>query len=92
MCYLLSSLSLSLSPFLSGLGIGFKLFIMDTIYSKYPKVKEKYDGLAIMWESLPTHAQVIALQSRTEDEMVRERNEDESVNYHSLSLLASRWQ
>ena len=52
---------------------------MDTIYRKYPKVKEKYDGLARMWESLPTHAQVIALQGQTEDEMVRERDEDESM-------------
>uniref|UniRef100_A0A1X7VTC5 GRAM domain-containing protein n=1 Tax=Amphimedon queenslandica TaxID=400682 RepID=A0A1X7VTC5_AMPQE len=51
------------------LGIGFKLFIIDNIYRKYPNVKKKYDGLARMWRSLPTHKDVITLQSMTEDEI-----------------------
>uniref|UniRef100_A0A1X7T3V9 Uncharacterized protein n=1 Tax=Amphimedon queenslandica TaxID=400682 RepID=A0A1X7T3V9_AMPQE len=55
---------------IAGLGIGFKLFIIDNIYRKYPIVKKKYDGLARMWKSLPTHKDVILLQSLTEDEIV----------------------
>ncbi|XP_019860300.1 PREDICTED: GRAM domain-containing protein 4-like [Amphimedon queenslandica] len=69
---------------IAGLGIGFKLFIVDNIYRKYPNVKKKYDGLARMWRSLPTHKDVITLQSMTEDE-IREHCESGS----ELSSLTS---
>ena len=54
-----------------GLGVGFKVFIIDNIYRKYPKVKEKYDGMAKLWRSLPTKAELLQRQSMTEDQLVR---------------------
>ncbi|XP_019855670.1 PREDICTED: GRAM domain-containing protein 4-like isoform X2 [Amphimedon queenslandica] len=69
---------------IAGLGIGFNLFIRDNIYRKYPNVKNKYDGFARMWRSLPTHKDIITLQSMTEDE-IREHCESGS----ELSSLTS---
>ncbi len=53
-----------------GLGIGYKLFIIDNIYRKYPKVKEKHDGVARMWRSLPTNSQLEQRQRMTEEDLV----------------------
>ncbi|XP_065909378.1 GRAM domain-containing protein 4-like [Dysidea avara] len=50
---------------LIGLGIGLKLFVTDRIYSKYPKVKARYDTVAQVWATLPTNAQVEERQSLT---------------------------
>ena len=57
--------------FSSGLGLGYKVFIIDNVYRKYPKVKEKYDGVARMWRSLPTNNELVQRQRMTEEDMVR---------------------
>ena len=54
----------------TGLGIGYKLFIIDNVYRKYPKVKDKYDGVAKMWYSLPTNSQLEKRQRMTEEDLV----------------------
>lgn len=38
----------------SGLNMGIKLFIIDYVYYKFPKVKRKYDSVYKLWKSLPT--------------------------------------
>lgn len=55
-----------------GLGIGFKVFIINNVYRKYPKVKEKYDGVAKMWQALPTNSQLEQRQRMTEEDLVSE--------------------
>ena len=35
----------------------------------FPQVKAKYDGVARLWNSLPTNAQLLQMQAMTEDEM-----------------------
>ena len=52
-----------------GLVLGIKLFIIDNVYRKYPKVKEKYDGVAKLWRSLPTNAELSQRQSLTEEQI-----------------------
>ena len=47
------------------------MFIIDNVYRKYPKVKEKYDGVARMWRSLPTNNELVQRQRMTEEDMVR---------------------
>ena len=59
------------------------MFIVDNIYRKYPKVKAKYDGVAKMWDSLPTNAELFQRQSLTEEEMVNE------LSYILMSILSS---
>ena len=58
------------SPCIAGLGVGYKLFIIDNVYRKYPKVKEKYDGVAKMWHALPTNSQLEKRQKMTEEDLV----------------------
>lgn len=38
----------------SGFNMGIKLFIIDYVYHKFPKVKRKYDSGYKLWKSLPT--------------------------------------
>ncbi|XP_038054271.1 GRAM domain-containing protein 4-like isoform X2 [Patiria miniata] len=40
-----------------GIYLGVKVFITGNIFSRFPRVKAKYDSSYIMWQSLPTHAQ-----------------------------------
>ncbi|XP_064400185.1 GRAM domain-containing protein 4-like isoform X2 [Halichondria panicea] len=65
-----ASLFLSNSYMLTlvGLFVGFKLFIIDNIYRKYPKVQEKYDTVHRLWKTLPTDAELYKRQSLTEEE------------------------
>ncbi|ESO91395.1 hypothetical protein LOTGIDRAFT_153833 [Lottia gigantea] len=42
---------------LIGSMIGFKLFIIDNLYRKYPRLKKKYDTSHRIWMSLPTDSQ-----------------------------------
>jgi hypothetical protein len=64
---------------LIGLGVGFKLFIVDNIYRKYPKVQEEFDGVDRMWKSLPTDAELVERQSLTQEEVA-------SLQHHRRSL------
>ncbi|CAL1528869.1 unnamed protein product [Lymnaea stagnalis] len=36
------------------LGLGIKLFIIDYIYNRFPRVRRKYDSSSRLWEELPT--------------------------------------
>ena len=47
-------------------GAGIKLFIIDNVYRKYPKVKLKYDTVARLWKELPTNAELVKRQALTE--------------------------
>lgn len=38
----------------SGFNMGIKLFVIDYVYYKFPKVKRKYDSVYKLWKSLPT--------------------------------------
>ncbi|XP_022109820.1 GRAM domain-containing protein 4-like isoform X2 [Acanthaster planci] len=59
LCAFIASVILPGEWFFIGAGIflGVKLFITDNIFSRFPRVKAKYDSSYIMWQSLPTHAQ-----------------------------------
>lgn len=46
-------------------------------------MKAKYDGVAKMWDSLPTNAELFQRQSLTEEEMVNE------LSYKIMSILSS---
>ncbi|XP_061187793.1 GRAM domain-containing protein 4-like isoform X2 [Saccostrea echinata] len=37
-----------------GLNIGIKLFLIDFIYYKFPRVQKKYDSVYKLWKALPT--------------------------------------
>lgn len=37
-----------------GFNMGIKLFVIDYVYYKFPKVKRKYDSVYKLWKSLPT--------------------------------------
>lgn len=43
-----------------GVFIGVKVFIIDTVYRKYPKVKERYDSMTKMYRLLLTNEQLEA--------------------------------
>ncbi|KAL4226208.1 GRAM domain-containing protein 4 [Mactra antiquata] len=49
-----------------GLGFGIKIFIVNGIYNKYPKIKKRYDSTYRMWQTLPTDAQYERQCVRTE--------------------------
>ncbi|KAJ7377647.1 GRAM domain-containing protein 4 [Desmophyllum pertusum] len=51
---------------LIGLFLGIKLFIVNPIYHRFPKVKRRYDGTAKLWKELPTDAEQSARQSFAE--------------------------
>ncbi|XP_012935583.1 GRAM domain-containing protein 4 isoform X2 [Aplysia californica] len=40
--------------FYAGLYLGIKLFIIDYIFNRFPRVKRKYDSTYRMWQELPT--------------------------------------
>ena len=40
-----------------GLGLGVKIFIINYLYSKYPRLKKKYDNTYRLWLTLPTDAE-----------------------------------
>ncbi|XP_078340846.1 GRAM domain-containing protein 4-like [Crassostrea virginica] len=42
---------------LLGLNMGIKLFIVDYVYYKFPRVKRKYDSVYKLWQTLPNRAQ-----------------------------------
>lgn len=48
---------------LIGLSFGIKLFIVNPIYHRFPKVKRRYDGTAKLWEELPTEADLVVSQN-----------------------------
>ncbi|XP_013404413.1 GRAM domain-containing protein 4-like [Lingula anatina] len=50
--------------FIAGLQVGFKLFIQDPIFNRFPRVKEKYDTVYKMWKILPTDDQLQKRDSR----------------------------
>ncbi|XP_059143166.1 GRAM domain-containing protein 4-like [Physella acuta] len=43
--------------FYAGLATGVKLFIIDYIYNRFPKVRRKYDSSYRLWQELPTDIQ-----------------------------------
>jgi hypothetical protein len=53
-----------------GLFAGMKLFIVDNIYRKYPRVQEEFDDVDRMWRSLPTDAELLERQTLSREEMV----------------------
>lgn len=40
---------------LSACAIGWKLFILNALYNKFPRFKAKYDSVSNFFRSLPTH-------------------------------------
>lgn len=43
---------------LGALGFGVKMFIVRSIYNRFPKVKKRYDSTARLWEELPTDTEI----------------------------------
>lgn len=50
----------------AGLYMGVKLFIIDYIFYRFPRVQQKHDTTARMWRSLPTDAQLERKHNRAE--------------------------
>lgn len=40
-----------------GVGLGIKIFFINYIYNKYPKIKRKYDSSYRLWQTVPTDAE-----------------------------------
>ncbi|XP_077995617.1 GRAM domain-containing protein 4-like isoform X2 [Glandiceps talaboti] len=53
---------------LIGLFLGLKMFIINNIYRKFPKVKDRYDTVQKIWKELPTEAVLIKRKSIAERE------------------------
>ncbi|CAI8031704.1 GRAM domain-containing protein 4, partial [Geodia barretti] len=70
--FLLVSLFLPNSYTLTFIGLfaGMKLFIVDNIYRKYPRVQEEFDNVDRMWRSLPTDTELLERQTLSREEMV----------------------
>ena len=64
-------LSCSIFNILSGLGMGVKIFIINYIYNKYPRLKKKYDNTHRLWLTLPTDVQYDKKFVRDEVDKVR---------------------
>ncbi|GFR78700.1 GRAM domain-containing protein 4-like [Elysia marginata] len=41
----------------AGILLGFKLFLIDYVYNRFPRVKRKYDSTYRLWQELPTDIQ-----------------------------------
>ncbi|KAK3733161.1 hypothetical protein RRG08_046084 [Elysia crispata] len=41
----------------AGIFLGFKLFLIDYVYNRFPRVKRKYDSTYRLWQELPTDIQ-----------------------------------
>ncbi|KAL9959274.1 hypothetical protein ACROYT_G032584 [Oculina patagonica] len=67
---------------LIGLSLGIKLFIVNPIYHRFPKVKRRYDGTAKLWRELPTDAELSARQ------MEAETSQEMPVRTSSMSSLS----
>ncbi|XP_033647620.1 GRAM domain-containing protein 4-like [Asterias rubens] len=59
LCAFMVSIILPVEWFLisAGMYMGFKIFITNNIFRKFPRVKAKYDSAYILWQSLPTNWQ-----------------------------------
>ena len=55
----------------TGLGLGFKFFIIDNVYERYPLVKAKYDSTAILWKKLLTDEGLKKIEKQKDIEKVR---------------------
>ena len=64
-------LSCSIFNIFSGLGMGVKIFIINYIYNKYPRMKKKYDNTHRLWLTLPTDVQYDKKFVRDEVDKVR---------------------
>ena len=55
----MTSLVLNTGPlyFYIGLGLGVKIFIINFLYNKYPRLKKKYDSTHRLWLNLPTDSE-----------------------------------
>lgn len=51
---------------IAGLFWGIKLFMINPIYHRYPKVKRRYDSTAKLWRELPTGAELAARPNEAE--------------------------
>lgn len=54
--------------FLAGIGLGLKLFVLDNVYSRYPRLRMKYDSSELLWHKLLTHAELEKYKTRKEIE------------------------
>ena len=43
---------------LSALYLGIKMFVVEFIFLKFPRFKQRHDSVYILWQGLPTNAQV----------------------------------
>ncbi|XP_076331829.1 GRAM domain-containing protein 4-like isoform X1 [Tachypleus tridentatus] len=50
----------------AGLYLGVKLFLVDYVFYRFPRVQQKYDTAWKMWKSLPTDAELEKKHSRAE--------------------------
>lgn len=72
---------------LIGLFLGIKLFIVNPIYHRFPKVKSRYDSTAKLWRELPTDAELSARQTaaETNQEMLERTSSVSSLSSPSSS-------
>ncbi|XP_062616888.1 GRAM domain-containing protein 4-like [Saccostrea cucullata] len=68
-----------------GLNMGIKLFLVDYIYYKFPRVKRRYDSVYRLWKALPTKEewQKTHIQSQIDKYVLSDankENEDHSTN------------
>ena len=67
---------------LVGIVIGIKLFIITPVYTKYPRVKEKYDSFGKLWSMLPTN-EGLSLIANKQGNIITNQNSQELVGDES---------
>lgn len=56
--FLLASILLHSSQIFTLIGVylGIKFFVLDYVFYRYPRIRQKYDSTSRLWDTLPTDA------------------------------------
>jgi len=84
---------------LAGYYFVLKLFVVDFIFMRFPRLRQKYDTTAQIWIELPTDADLDALRRRTEQPVTQVQNLvfdhrtfSESFNLPTSETPVTGWQ
>lgn len=69
---ILLNCSVLISHVFAGIGAGLKLFVIDPVYRRFPRVKAKYDSTAKLWENLMTDSELEKHQKLSANKKVSE--------------------
>lgn len=76
------------SSFFSGMYAGIKFFIIDFIFKRCPKLRQRYDTPYIIWTNLPTDVQLKERGNTTMSRRVGKTPSNVPCSSRRLALLA----